>query len=276
MIFFLKFIGAFLGFKVAGYLGAICGFILGLSFDSGLSAQIEKKRWQKVARIRAENQANEAFFQQTIAMLAKLAAVDGPLSAHEIDSFSITLDRVFTLKKKKKREALKLFQTTAQSPSTFQFHAAQFQSFFQHQVPVLEGMVDILCALAASDGTVNRSEESIIRSAAAIFGINEERYIRILSQYVVIERRAQQNNGASNESIGRNVSANEWHYVMLGCSKGDSETDIKRQYRKLVSEYHPDKIVSKELPSDFIEFAHKKFRDIQAAYETVKRERGFT
>ena len=62
---------------------------------------------------------------------------------------------------------------------------------------------------------------------------------------------------------------------MLGCSKTDSETDIKKQYRKLVSEYHPDKIVSKDLPPDFVEFAHKKFRDIQVAYETVKRERGF-
>ena len=209
-------------------------------------------------------------------MLAKLASVDGPLSAQELDSFTKTLDRVFTLKKKKRKEAIKLFQTSAQSPATFQFHAAQFQSYFQHQVPVLEGRVDILCSLAASDGTVNRSEESIIRSAAAIFGIREERYFQILSQYVAVERRADPNQGNSNEAVGGRVAPGEWHYVTLGCTKSDSEIEIKKQYRRLVSEYHPDKIVSKDLPSDFIEFAHKKFRDIQSAYETVKRERGFT
>lgn len=276
MIFFLKFVGAYLGYKVSGYLGAICGFILGLSLDAGLSAQIERKRWMKAATARAKSQANEIFFEQTISMLAKLASVDGPITPEETDAFSKTLDRVFNLKPRKKKEALKLFGTAAQSQTAFQIHAAQFHSFFQHQIPVLEGMLDILCALAASDGTINRSEESMIRSASAVFGISDARYIQILSPYVKIERRNGQNGSDAQSINGKAVSASEWPYATLGCAKNDSEAEIKKQYRRLVSEYHPDKILSKELPADFIEFAHKKFRDIQSAYETLKRERGFS
>ena len=68
----------------------------------------------------------------------------------------------------------------------------------------------------------------------------------------------------------------EQGYKTLGVNADSSDADIKKAYRKLVSEYHPDKIVSKELPSDFIEFAHEKFKRIQEAYDTLKVERGFS
>jgi DnaJ like chaperone protein len=64
------------------------------------------------------------------------------------------------------------------------------------------------------------------------------------------------------------------YYAVLGCTSGDTNEQIKKQYRKLVSEYHPDKIISKGLPDEFIKFANDKFNEIQEAYEAVKKERG--
>jgi DnaJ-domain-containing protein 1 len=64
------------------------------------------------------------------------------------------------------------------------------------------------------------------------------------------------------------------HYAILGCAKSDSNDQIKKQYRKLVFKYHPDKIESKELPEERIKFASDKFCKIQEAYDAVKRERG--
>ena len=63
------------------------------------------------------------------------------------------------------------------------------------------------------------------------------------------------------------------YYAVLGCDSNDSNEHIKRQYRKLVSDYHPDKIASKGLPGEFTKFANDKFREIQEAYETIKKER---
>ena len=65
----------------------------------------------------------------------------------------------------------------------------------------------------------------------------------------------------------------EKYYAILGCNSNDSNEHIKKQYRKLVSDYHPDKIASKGLPEEFTKFANNKFREIQEAYETIKKER---
>ena len=62
---------------------------------------------------------------------------------------------------------------------------------------------------------------------------------------------------------------------MLKTDANASIEEIKKQYRKLVSEYHPDKIASKGLPEEFTKFANDKFREIKEAYEAIKEERGF-
>jgi DnaJ like chaperone protein len=63
------------------------------------------------------------------------------------------------------------------------------------------------------------------------------------------------------------------HYAMLGLQDGANLAEVKKAYRKLASEYHPDMIVSKGLPNDFIEFAESKFRDINEAYESITKSK---
>jgi len=65
----------------------------------------------------------------------------------------------------------------------------------------------------------------------------------------------------------------EKHYAILGCVRSDSNERIKKQYRKLVVEYHPDKIASKGLPEERVRYASDRFYEIQEAYNTVKKER---
>ncbi|HJO62430.1 MAG TPA: DnaJ domain-containing protein, partial [Desulfobacterales bacterium] len=61
----------------------------------------------------------------------------------------------------------------------------------------------------------------------------------------------------------------------LKSKSSDSNDQIKKHYRKLVLEYHPDTIASKGLPEEFMKFANDKFREIQEAYEVIKKERRF-
>jgi DnaJ like chaperone protein len=61
----------------------------------------------------------------------------------------------------------------------------------------------------------------------------------------------------------------------LGCSSSDSDEIVKKAYRRLVNEYHPDKNASRGLPEEFEKLAADKFREIQQAYEAIRRERGF-
>lgn len=63
------------------------------------------------------------------------------------------------------------------------------------------------------------------------------------------------------------------YYAMLGCTRNDSDEEIKRQYRKLAKQYHPDTIQGKGLAEDFVKFANQRIQDIQQAYEMVMEHR---
>jgi DnaJ like chaperone protein len=114
-------------------------------------------------------------------------------------------------------------------------------------------MIDILFRVALADGALHMAEEQLIQSAANIFKFSNDAYLKFKSRY---------------------APDSDKYYTILGCSKSDPDDKIKKQYRKLVRDYHPDTIASKGLPDEFVTFANDKFREIQEAYETVKKERG--
>jgi DnaJ like chaperone protein len=62
---------------------------------------------------------------------------------------------------------------------------------------------------------------------------------------------------------------------MLNCTPESSDEQIKSSYKKLVKDFHPDKIVSKGLPEEFIDFASNRFREIKEGYDKIRQERGF-
>ncbi|MCY7296195.1 co-chaperone DjlA [Alteromonas sp. a30] len=64
-------------------------------------------------------------------------------------------------------------------------------------------------------------------------------------------------------------------YRILGVKQSDDTKTIKRAYRKLMSEHHPDKLVSKGLPKQALELAKQKTQDIQAAYESIRKHKQF-
>ena len=65
------------------------------------------------------------------------------------------------------------------------------------------------------------------------------------------------------------------YYKILNCTPESSNQDIKSSYKKLVKDFHPDTIVSKGLPEEFMDFAKKRFQEIQGAYEKINQERHY-
>ena len=113
-------------------------------------------------------------------------------------------------------------------------------------------MLDILFRVAQSDGILAPSEEALILSATQIFNFSTAQYNQIKSRYI--------------DDLDK-------YYAVLQCEPESTNEEVKRQYRKMVQEYHPDKIAAKGLPDEFTKFANDKFREIQEAYETIKKER---
>ena len=56
-------------------------------------------------------------------------------------------------------------------------------------------------------------------------------------------------------------------------SKNASDADVKKAYRRLMNQHHPDKLVSKGLPEEMMKLANEKTQQIKEAYERIKKSR---
>ena len=244
-----KIVGGTIGFALGGPLGAIAGAVFGHAFDS--SSMDFQEEHQKIPFSRIEA-SQLAFFVSAFSMLAKLAQADGRLSHEELDTIEGFATRDLRLSSEDKEVALNIFRTALESPAGFDDFALQFYQHFRNQPHLIELIIDILLRVSVADGELNSAEERLILSAVRIFGMSEQRYKQLRTIY---------------------AGSGSAEYELLGCQPDDSDEVIKRRYRKLVQEYHPDKIASKGLPDEFIQLAHEKFREIQNAYETIKKAR---
>lgn len=244
-----KIIGGTIGFAMGGPIGAVAGAVFGHTFDSSGQRYSAEER----VHLSYDEQTQLTFFVATFSMLAKLARVDGRITKKEIDSIENFMVYDLKLSQESRKIAINIFHTAVESPQTFNDFAFQFYNQFRLNPQILEFMIDIMLRVSVADGILSESEEKLIFSAVRIFNLREEEYKKLKLRY---------------------VKENKKYYSILGCNENDSNEHIKRQYRKLVSDYHPDKIASKGLPEEFNKFAHDKFREIHEAYEEIKKERG--
>ncbi len=248
-------LGGMVGLALGGPLGAIAGAALG----HGLGEQIPGNA--KLGRMegpgpRAGNpqeQAQAAFFLSTFSMLAKMARADGRVSESEIALTRTFMRQELQLDPTAEQLAVRVFRAAKESPTPFEEFARQFYSLFHREAQMLHAMLDMLVRLAMADGELHPGERELLQQAAEIFGIGLEGFEQIL--------------GTQSEDFTR-------HYATLGLGPDASFEEVRSAYRKKVTEYHPDKVVAKGLPEEFVHFAETRFREIQEAYEAIRAKEG--
>ncbi|MBV69603.1 MAG: molecular chaperone DjlA, partial [Pelagibacterales bacterium] len=114
-------------------------------------------------------------------------------------------------------------------------------------------------AIAYADETLHHREEKMLIRISEIFNITKEDYNRIKKIY-----------DNKNNSPHQNLKK---FYELLNVSENDSLESIKKKYRDIIKEYHPDTIQGKGLPEEFINFANKKLVDFNEAYNEIKKHK---
>ena len=107
-------------------------------------------------------------------------------------------------------------------------------------------MLNTLFEVAKADGTLHPNEAVLLEKAKNIFRISDNDFNNLKTKYFP-------------------EADSDRHYAVLNCSSNDSDETIKSNYRKLVQEFHPDKIANKGLPEEFNLYAKTKFQEIQEA-----------
>lgn len=247
-----KVVGGTLGFAIGGPIGAIAGAAFGHSFDRKEEKYISH-RLGRQGDLSNNEQAQLTFFVAAFSMLAKIAKADGRVSEEEISSVNDFMRQELQLDAESMNTARNIFKEAVNSSEPFDSFARQFYDVFRNQPRIIELMMDLLFRVSTADGDISGEEEKLLSSAARIFNLSDDEYARLRSRYV------------------RDVNK---YYAVLNVSENASDEEVKKAYRKLVSEYHPDKIESKGLPEEFVKFASDKFKEIQEAYEQIRQERG--
>jgi DnaJ like chaperone protein len=237
-------LGLFLGGPLGAVLGAALGHNLVDKNGGGGRPQAELGR---------SEQAQAAYFVCMFSILGKLAKVDGVVTRAElaaVDSFIATMN----IAENEKQFARQIFNEAKHSPYAIEDFAQQFHDISRGQQAVLSSFLEVLFRVAAADGALHPAEESALRTVQRVFGISDRRFNDIRAVYA--------------DDIDK-------YYKRLNCTPGSSVEEIKSSYKKLVKDFHPDTIIAKGLPEEFIDFAATRFREIQEAYEKIRKEKGF-
>ncbi len=243
-------IGGSLGFVFGGPLGAIGGAALGHIFIDRKDALQEQRRSQQQRYSAYDRQAS--YFVALFSIMGKIAAADGSVSAEErrvVEKFI----RDINLSERQRAFALKVFEESLHSNYTVQQLAQHFFSLTPGQAAFHLNFIDLLIHVATADGTVHPNEEKLIGIVARCLSVDGAEVTRLFRSH----RTSYPN-----------------HYQVLGCDSSSSNEEIRSAYRRMAAAYHPDKIIGKELPEEFVELANRRFREIQEAYNAIKEERG--
>jgi DnaJ like chaperone protein len=213
--------------------------------------------------------------------MGHIAKADGQVSNVEIRMASTLMDQM-GLDGEVRAEAQQAFRDGKAADFPLQETIKEFKESCHGRRDILQVYLEILIQSAYVDGKLDKAEQVILENVAQHLGFRPNELMYLLSAFEA-EMRFRQGQGTGHGQQGAGGKRSTYTsqqsmddaYKILGVSKNNDDKSIKKAYRKLMSEHHPDKLVSKGLPKQALELAKNKAQDIQAAYELIKDKRGF-
>jgi len=246
-----KIVGGVLGYVLAGKAGP-----LGALFGAALGHQLFDRPPRQFMGIPMSEKEirNSVFFAATFSMLGKLAQADGRVSDSEVETIKSIINDKFQLSRRSAAFAFQTFEAALQSEDSFETHARAFKSQFEDSPEALASMLEIMLILAHADMEYDAEEETLIRQAAEIFGIENE-YDSILAIYL-------------------GDSSNLEHcYQLLGLTDADANDIVEARYHHLLKEHDPKLLLEEGVPKELLAVAEEKHEQIKLAYQQIMSSR---
>jgi len=262
-----KIICGILGFMLAGPLGLILGVWLGHSFDKGISQD-----FGNFFDTKNTSQTQKVFFDATFAVMGHLAKADGVVKQVEIDAAELVMAKL-GLSGDKRRQAIDAFNLGKSADFDLYSNLSDLIANCAGKPSLIQMFLEIQILAATADGQVSDAEMQILYQIGQVFRIPAHQIDRLIE--MVIAQQSFHQNGRTGSYTSASAPSIEQAYKVLGVGSDDNKTEIKRAYRKLMSQHHPDKLVSKGMPEEMVKVATEKSQEIQAAYDLIKKAKGF-
>ncbi|MCF7980796.1 MAG: co-chaperone DjlA [Pseudomonadales bacterium] len=266
---FGKILGTLFGFSWFGFLGALIGLYVGHLFDKGLAQNFSGAGFSSQAEIQ------KAFFRMTFLMMGRMAKADGRVSQTEIKWAEYVMGRM-NLSSEMRRQAIELFNLGKDDNINIADELKTFRRTVGRHATLIQMFLEIQIQAGYADGELNQQELELLQLARNILGISlfrfEAIHQRIRAERAFASGDYQQYGGAQRQYSAQDKLVEA--YRVLGVEPGSSNADVKKAYRRLMSQHHPDKLVAKGLPEEMMRLAKEKTQEISAAYEVIKEARG--
>ncbi|MDO6677236.1 co-chaperone DjlA [Shewanella sp. 4_MG-2023] len=252
--------------------GKVFGFIIGYMFGKGFGAllglwlgHMYDKRSGFAEMLRKGHQRQAEFFNTTFTVMGHVAKASGHVTDVDIRIATMLMDQM-KLTGDARRDAQTAFRNGRDANFDLVKTLREFRVMTQGRREILQMFLEIQIQTALSDGELHSKEKQILSTIAKELGLGQAHLDALLNRWQAEFHHHQTANGSHMQL--------EDAYSLLGKQESSSDQEIKRAYRKLMNEHHPDKLVAKGLPQEMMELAKSKAQDIQSAYETVKTSRG--
>lgn len=231
--------GAGLGMALGGPLSALIG-----AFAGHVLVDRDGAFFAPAAR-------DVVFTTGLIALSAKMAKADGVVLRSEVDAF----ERIVEVPPEEHPNVVRLFDLAKATTLGFEAYAQQVADALRDEPTLREDVVAGLFGIATADGAVHEAEFAYIQAVAEILGITGPAFDCVAA---------------------RHVARPDDPYLVLGADRALSDAELKRHYRALAADIHPDREIARGLPPEAIRIATRRLAAVNAAWDRIARERGLT
>lgn len=289
MQFIGKIIGFFIGYKIFGGLfGGLLGAFIGHLAD---------KKLYELGSVRSsvfgKNLTRQSLFMQTtFAVLGHIAKAKGRVTEDDIQLARRLMARL-RLDSANQQLAQQAFTLGKDPNFPLRQVIQEFREACGQRVDLLRFFVEVQMQAAVQDGELDANEQQILFTIAEIMGMSRFQFEQMIAMVMAAQQFRsgafyheqhyrqqngyQQSQGRTYDGYGQASGAPsiEAAYKVLGVTASDDQNTVKRAYRKLMNEHHPDKLAAKGLPDEMMELAKEKAQQIQAAYDLICKVKGW-
>lgn len=259
-----KILGGAIGLYTGGPVGLALGVLLGNAFD-----RTQAKRAVDDLKGASSGVLQTVFFQATFSVMGKIAKADGRVSEQEIEVARHVMARM-ALDETQRLQAMRLFNEGKSPEFSIESMLSELSEVIGRRVTLAQIFLEIQLQAAYADGQLTVNERDLLHTISTHLGINRVQFeiihqrIRAQMHFADSQRRAESQSQASQLKDA---------YQVIGVEENTTDAELKKAYRRLMSQHHPDKLVAKGLPPEMMAIAKEKTQDIQKAYEQIQKAR---
>ncbi len=257
-----KILGGAFGMMIGGPIGALLGAVLGHNFDKGLSQSASQTGFGRQERVQT------MFYTATFSVMGHVCKADGQVTEDEI-SLAKQVMQQMDMDATQRKAAIGLFSEGKKESFPLVDVIRQFRQEIGFRPNLLRMFIEVQIMAAYADGVMHPAERDVLLKVCQLLKIPSHEFDHLCAMI------GGMHSGSARAGRYDGSPSLKQAYTVLDINESATTSGIKKAYRRLLNQHHPDKLVAKGLPEEMMKIAAERTHEIRKAYEVIKKAKGF-